>query len=98
MNFERGIDPKISMDIGSKLFRAKAELEVRRKKAYEEIEASGDKVLGDNSFIGTDWVTGDPRVFMGIITRSMVEDLKNMHSIDVEAELKAILPPFVLNK
>ncbi len=59
--------------------RAKAELEVRRKKAYEEIEAKGDKVLGDNSFIGTDWATGDPRVFMGIITRQMVGDLKGMH-------------------
>lgn len=89
MNFERGKDPKILMDIGSKLARAKTELEDRRKKAYEEIKARGDEVLGDNSFIGTNWSTGDPMPFMCIYTKSLLEDLKNMHSIDVEEELRS---------
>ena len=79
--FERGLDPKVAMHIGR---RAHLELEFERltKQKYAEIEARGDVVLNDRSFIGSsmlsDYVTtpyDNLIIHWCIMTRDMIVDL-----------------------
>ncbi len=71
---------------------AEKHLEIRKKRAYDNIKKRGDKVLSDNSVvIGDFFGEGKFIAFLSIITKDMLEDIKNFKQIDVQAEEEKLL-------
>lgn len=70
---------------------AEKHLEIRKKKAYIDIEKRGDKVLSDNSFVVKDLIEEGKFVpLLMIMTQNMYDDLHNLKPFNYEGILEIL--------